>query len=108
MKRSLSIAAAGLIAMIAALPVLAQQANTAPPPTYMYHRHMWHGGFFGPLLVTLAIFALVALFVRFGFRGRQGYRYHRSGGALDILEERFARGEVDKAEFEEKRKLLMR
>jgi uncharacterized membrane protein len=32
----------------------------------------------------------------------------RAGGALDILEERFARGEIDKAEFEEKRKLLGR
>ena len=29
-----------------------------------------------------------------------------SEAALDLLEERFARGEIDKAEFEEKRKLL--
>lgn len=32
----------------------------------------------------------------------------RGRAAFDILEERFARGEIDKAEFEEKRKLLGR
>jgi putative membrane protein len=108
MKRSISMGYAGLIAMTAALPALAQQTNTVPPPDYMYRHHM-HGGFLGPLLIILVILVLVALFMRFGFWGRHyGDRYHRSGGALDILEERFARGEIDKAEFEEKRKLLMR
>jgi len=74
----------------------------------MYHRHMWHGGFFAPILWIIVIFALVALFRHFGFWGRHGYRYQRSSSALDILEERFARGDIDKAEFEEKRKLLSR
>ncbi len=73
----------------------------------------WRGGgwfpgmFFGPLLWIIVIFALVALFTRFGWWGHHGY-HRRPRGALDILEERFARGEIDKAEFDETRKALGR
>jgi len=94
---------------------LAQQSsgNANQPPAYYYPPHMWgwggwHGGmFFGPLLWIIVIFGLVALFTRFGLWSHRGY-HRRPGGALDILEERFARGEIDKAEFEEKRKALGR
>jgi putative membrane protein len=110
MARIRSIIAGASALALSSLPALAQQTGTTPPPDYYYYRmHMWHGGIFGPIFMVLVIFALVALCMRFGWWGHRGYRHHRMGsGALDILEERFARGEIDKAEFEEKRKTLGR
>ncbi len=114
MKRISAIIAAGLVAL-AALPALAQQTGggTAPNPGYGYipaHATMWGGGmFFHPLLSLLVIVAIIAIVARvFGWRHRGYGRYRGGGGALDILEERYARGEIDKNEFEEKRKLLNR
>jgi putative membrane protein len=80
----------------------------------------------GPIFVLLAIIGMMAIFVwlvRWATRGYPFYGHgfhHVHGGcpscggpgrgraALDILDERFARGEIDKAEFEDKRKLLGR
>jgi putative membrane protein len=83
---------------------------------YGYGPHMmwWNGGwsamFFGPLLMILLLAILVAaivLLVR--WLGGQGLGTSLSPPAktaLDILKERFARGEIDKTEFEERRRIL--
>ena len=90
---------------------LAQQ-----PPGPGYGPHMmwnggWHGWFFGPIMmiVFIAIVAVVILFlVRWlGAPGHGAALHHPPGKTpLDILKERFARGEIDKDEFEERRRLL--
>ena len=115
-----------------------QQGSTPTPsvPTapygYPYGHMMWAGGgpgrgpflIIGPIVAVLAIIGLMAIFVwlvRWATRGHpflgHGFRHGgcpycggpgRGRAALDILDERLAKGEIDKTEFEEKRKLLGR
>lgn len=79
---------------------------------------MWWGGgwwamIFGPLFMILflaVLIAVVVLLVRWLGGPWQGSAtpHHTSPGRtpLDILKERFARGEIDKDEFEERRRVL--
>ena len=60
--------------------------------------------YFGPImmLIFLAVFiAVVYLVMRGASRGSHGEH------ALGILKERFARGEIDEAEFEQRRRVLL-
>jgi len=59
----------------------------------------------GPIFAMLALIGLVAIFVWMVDRGSSGGQLRRS--ALDILGERLARGEIDRTEYEEKRKLIL-
>ncbi len=79
-----------------------------------YGPHMWGGGswmIFGPMMMIVfiaAIVIVVVLVVRWLGGSSQGRTpYPPSGKApLDILKERFAKGEIDKEEFEERRRAL--
>lgn len=66
--------------------------------------------FFGPfamLLFIAAIIALVVLVVRWLAGTSQGGPVQPpTKTPLDILQDRFARGEIDKEEFEERRRIL--
>jgi len=71
----------------------------------------WWGGyapghwmFFGP--VMLIIFAILCIAVMFFMMRGGAVHGDRGARALEILKERYARGEIDQAEFEERRRFL--
>lgn len=108
MRKYLILMAGFLISYIYA-PLLWAQDSV---PYYGQHM-MWGGGggwFFGPLfaLFWLAIaVAVVVLVVKWlGGIAHQGSMIVPDGNALDILKERFARGEISKEEYSEAKKVL--
>lgn len=66
----------------------------------------WHG--MGPWgwMMTIAFWTVVILLVIWAIRStvRQGQRDEDS--ALRILDDRFARGEIDREDYEERRRIL--
>ncbi len=71
---------------------------------------MWSwgaGGWLGGQWMML-FWVGVVLLIAWAVRGTSTNRPDGSHSALDILEERFARGEIDAAEFAERRRELTR
>lgn len=100
MKRIVPIAVAGVLA--SALPVYAQQ-DWGP---WRMHEWMgwgpgWGGMILGPLMMIAWLAILVAVAVSIvrwlGETGASGVRSERT--ARDILDERYARGEIDREEY---------
>ena len=106
--KALTTFAVSLVFLLAALPAHAQQDQ---------YRVVWIGHpvviIVGLILVLLAAIGAAAIFVWLVRWATRGYPFYDQGGrrghaALDILEGRLARGEIDKAEYDEKRKLIGR
>ena len=80
-------------------------------PDGNYSGHMWGGnswpslwGHGGMFLFWILVIVLIVLAVRWALdRDR---KKDSKNGALDILKERLARGEIDPAEYEERRKII--
>jgi putative membrane protein len=113
-RRGKAVATAASVALIGLGSSLAI-AQESPP--YYGPQMMWGGGWygmiFGPVfmvLVLAGVIALVALLVRWLGGPWYGTQppHHAPAGRMpvDILKERFARGEIDKNEFEERRRVL--
>lgn len=111
---ALSIVAIGTT--IAFLPG-ASLAQTTDPDRYGWGPQMmgwgwgWGGMIFGPIfmiLVLALVIAVAVLLVRSLGGSSQVAAPHQlpALSPLDILKDRFARGEIDKEEFEERRRIL--
>jgi putative membrane protein len=83
---------------------------------YGYYSSNGSFGIWGFLLSGLwhlVLLTLVICFIVWLFRGHRGRRWHNMPGmwqshsALTILNERYAKGEISKEEYEERKKTLM-
>ena len=105
---------AGIVTWLAVVGL--PMAALAEPQNQQYYGHpMWggggHGWFFGPLMM-IAFLAVVVVVIVMLVRWLGGPGHTAAPHApsrrhpLDILKERFARGEIDKEEFEDRRRVL--
>lgn len=108
----------GIAAGTAAAAMVAPSVVWAAPQGGDYRGHMmwdggWYGMILGPIMMILfiaAVVVLVVFLVRWlgGTSQSQGGSSRSGRNALDILDERFARGEIDKEDYEERRRSLER
>lgn len=118
MEQAWKKAAAVTVGIMAAIPQSGWAQSAPGVEPYPYGRHMmwwggeWYGMAFGHLfmiVVLAAAIALAVLLVRWLSGPWHATAPHQAPTGrvpLDILKERFARGDIDKAEYEDRRRVL--
>lgn len=124
-KKFLELVLLGLVALIDPLRAIAQETPQPSPP--QIPPWYWHGPWAGsgfwwifPLLMLFMFFVCGAMFIFFRsswserrhHRGSPWHMIERSSGpttysALQILNERFARGEIEQDEYEDKKAAIL-
>jgi putative membrane protein len=109
MKSTVSVVVALLLQGLAA-PVWAQERGWEWHPGWGMHPMAWMWGAWGIVMMVmmLAFWGVVIAGIVLGVRWllRQPAVAHRDDTALRILRERYARGEIDRQEYEAKRRDL--
>ncbi|MDG1431607.1 MAG: SHOCT domain-containing protein [Paracoccaceae bacterium] len=92
----------------ASAAILAASAATAGPNDDYGYGHMWGGGFgmMGGGLMMLLFWSLIIALIFFAVRWFYNKERGSGSDALAILEERFARGEIDEDEFNHRKSFL--
>ncbi len=106
-RNAILVAAPAYIAMMATV-------GAQPSGSYTHDPHMlggwgWGGMILGPIMMILfiaAALAAVVLVLRALGVGPRRPAAREGRAALDILNERFARGEIDKDDYEERKRAL--
>ena len=71
----------------------------------MYHYgHFWGMG--GAWFIGAFFLIVIVILVLAGINRRTGPEHYRKDNAIEILRERYARGEISKEEFEERKRNL--
>ena len=109
MRKGMTGALLSSSAALTALPAYAQ--STGNWPGYWHDGWGWGHMFFGGLMMLLfwgGIILAIVFIVRWmsGGPSQKGIPPEAPNKALHILQERFAKGEIDKEEFEERKRLL--
>lgn len=104
MKRWIAGAIAAGLVVAAAAPAAAQQVQTTQEYWPWYGGSGWSFWWMCPLmmLVMIGMIAVIILSRRHG----GAFIGHRHDGALQILNERFARGEIPHEEYEAKKAVI--